>query len=244
MHTKLMRGAFAAAGLAVAATALAVAPADAATVTQVRPTDLVLVPGTVSGTTGTAKADFLAEGIHIKTTNGSDAARGYWNPVGVPLSQVHAVDYEWFGTSDAQPGHLLQHRHRRRREARRPAHRRARLRRQGRLAEPRRRGLRRRHADRGPAGTFTSLSPCGGAFGRHPQNGNLDGCTPPGGAGDNRSTARSTTGTAASTASGKTANVVSAGYIAIGLLYDGVLRSSTFGPNQYVFTSTAKTGST
>ena len=54
--------------------------------TQIRSTDLVQPAGTTSGTTGTAKADFLAEGIHIKTTNASDAARGYWK-VGVPLSR-------------------------------------------------------------------------------------------------------------------------------------------------------------
>ena len=103
MHKQLMRGALAAAGLGVAVTTLAVAPAQAATAIQVRPADLVLVPGTVSGTTGAAKADFLAEGIHIKTTNNTtDAARGYWK-VGVPLSQVHTVEYEWFGTRATTP---------------------------------------------------------------------------------------------------------------------------------------------
>ncbi len=97
MHTKLIGGALAVTGLGLTVTALAVAPAEAASVTQIRSTDLIQPAGTTSGTTGTAKADFLAEGIHIKTTNTSDAARGYWK-VGVPLSQVHAVDYEWFGT--------------------------------------------------------------------------------------------------------------------------------------------------
>ena len=237
MHTKLIGGALAVTGLGLTVTALAVAPAEAASVTQIRSTDLIQPAGTTSGTTGTAKADFLAEGVHIKTTNASDAARAYWK-VGVPLSQVHAVDYEWFGTS-AQPaiyynididgdgkadGQLI-----------------------GELAYGGKDVWLNRDAEdfagvtpTVPAGTFTSLSPCGGAFGGTPQNGNVDGCTPPGGAGSevhgtlddwNRSIA----------ASGKTATIVSAGYLANGLVYDGVLRSATFGPNQYVFTSTAKT---
>src|SRR3954470_15026672 len=77
MHTKLISGAVAAAGLGLTMTALAVSPADAATVTLVRSADLIKPAGTTSGTTGTAKADFLAEGIHIKTDNTTDAARGY-----------------------------------------------------------------------------------------------------------------------------------------------------------------------
>ena len=83
-------------------TALAGAPAQAVatSVTQVRPGDLILVPGTVSGTTGTAKADFLAEGIHLKTTNQTDAARGYWK-TNVKLADVHAVEYCLLYTSDA-----------------------------------------------------------------------------------------------------------------------------------------------
>lgn len=237
MHTKLISGAVAAAGLGLTMTALAVSPADAATVTLVRSADLIQPAGTTSGTTGTAKADFLAEGIHIKTDNASDAARAYWK-VGVPLSQVHAVDYEWFGTS-AKPGiyynididgdgkadgQLI-----------------------GELAYGGKDVWLNRDAEdfagvtpTVPAGTFTSLSPCGGQFGQTQQNGNLDGCTPPNGAGDprhgtlddwNRSLA----------AAGKTATIVSAGFVANGFAYDGVLRSATFGPNQYVFTSTAKT---
>ena len=41
-------------------------------------------------------------------------------------------------------------------------------------------------------------------------------------------------------AAGKTANLVSAGFVATGFVYDGVLRSATFGPNQYLFTNSAK----
>ena len=119
MHKQLMRGALAAAGLGVAVTTLAVAPAQAATAIQVRPADLVLVPGTVSGTTGAAKADFLAEGIHIKTTNNTtDAARGYWK-VGVPAvpgphRRVRVVRHcDHSAAQRRRAGPLLQHRHRR-----------------------------------------------------------------------------------------------------------------------------------
>src|SRR4029079_9183329 len=58
----------------------------------------------VSGTTGTDKAQFLAEGIHIKTDNATDVASAYWNiPGGVQMSQVHTVAYGWFGPPAAQP---------------------------------------------------------------------------------------------------------------------------------------------
>ena len=88
MFSVRTRAVVAVTALAVAAsTVLSGGAASAATVTKVRPGDLVLVPGTVSGATGTAKADFLAEGIHIKTDNNVDAARGYYAiPGGVPLA--------------------------------------------------------------------------------------------------------------------------------------------------------------
>ncbi len=239
MHSFLHRGAVVAAGLGLAAGALAMSPtAQAATVTQVRPADLVLVPGTTSGTTGTAKADFLAEGIHIKTTNASDAARGYWNiPGGVPLSQVHNVEYEWFGTPAAQPGlaynididgdkkpdaQLL-----------------------GEAAYGGKDVWLNRDAEdftgvtpTVPAGFFAGRSPCSGA--NAPQNGNVDGC------GSSGAPAHGTLDdwVRSLSAVGKSANVVSAGYIAVGLVYDGVLRSSTVGPNQYVFTNLPKSAVT
>jgi hypothetical protein len=244
VRTTLVRGSLVAAGLGLAATTLTASPANAATVIQVRPGDLIQPPGTVSGTTGTAKADFLAEGIHIKTTNNTDAARGYWK-VGVPLAQVHTVDYEWFGSRATTPpsnvgepgiyynididgdgkadGQLI-----------------------GELAYGGKDVWLNRDAEdfsgvtpTVPAGTFNTLSPCNPTT-NTAQNGNQDGCTPPNGAGDprhgtlddwNRSIA----------ASGRTATLVSAGYIANGFVYDGVLRSATFGPNQYVFTNAAKT---
>jgi len=218
----------------LAASSLTVAPANAATVTQVRPADLVLVPGTISGTTGTAKAQFLAEGIHIKTDNATDGARAYWNVSGgVPLSQVHIVEYEWFGTPAAQPalaynidvdgdkkpdGQLM-----------------------GELQYGGRDVWLNRDSEdftgvtpTVPAGFFAGRSPCSGA--NAPQNGNVDGCGASGAAAHGtlddwvRSLALV----------GRTATVVSAGYIAVGLVYDGVLRSSTVGPNQYVFTNLPK----
>ncbi len=67
----------------------------------------------------------------------------------------------------------------------------------------------------------------------------MDGCTFPNGSG---AAAHGTIDdwVRSLSAAGKTANLVSAGYVASGFVYDGVLRSATFGPNQYLFTNSAK----
>jgi len=232
MRTTFIGGALAVTGLGLTVSALAVSPAEAATATQVRPTDLT---GN-SGVTGGATLDFLAEGVHIKTPNGSAAARAHFN-VGVPLKDVHTVDLVWYGTDntpavyydididgDGKPDGQL-------------------------IGETYYGGkdvwLNRDAEDFGvtptvPAGTFTALSPCGGAWGQTPQNGNVDGCTPPNGAG---AAVHGTLDdwTRSLQAAGKNPVIVSGGFVANGLPTSGVLRSVTYGPNQYVFTSTAKT---
>ena len=74
------------------------APAQAATVTQVRQADLIAPTGTADG----GVQEFLAQGIHLKTTNATGYARGRFL-VGVPLSQATSVNYTWYGTTFA-PG--------------------------------------------------------------------------------------------------------------------------------------------
>ncbi len=87
-----------------------------------------------------------------------------------------------------------------------------------------------------PSGTFAALAPCDNGVKRP---GALDTCTPPQGAGDqfhgtiddwNRRIA----------AAGKTANIVSGGFVAAGLKQNGVLSQITYGPEQIVFTNQAK----
>jgi hypothetical protein len=101
MQSKITRGAVAAAGLGLAAGLVAASPAAhaaATTTLQVRPADLVAPSDTADG----GVQEFLAQGVHLKTTNASGYARGRFH-VGVPLSQVSAVDYTWYGTTFA-PG--------------------------------------------------------------------------------------------------------------------------------------------
>ena len=45
--------------------------------------------------------EFLAQGVHLKTTNATGYARAHFK-VGIPLSQAPKVDYTWYGT-DFQP---------------------------------------------------------------------------------------------------------------------------------------------
>jgi hypothetical protein len=225
--------------LAVAAgTALASAPAQADTVTQVRPADAITIPGAPSGTTGTAKAQFLAEGIHVKTDNGTDAARLYYKlPTAVPFSQLTQVSYEWFGTPAAQPaqaynidlngdgkpdGQLLG-------EAAYGGHEVWLNKDSSDFTES---GL--------PAGTMAALAPCNLGVARP---GISDGCAPSMGTGGDFHGSLSDWNKRFA-AAGKTATVVSSGFIAVGLTYDGVLRSQNVGANQYTFTSTAKSAVT
>src|SRR5215210_707077 len=101
MSHVLSRSTVALTALAVAAGgALMGAPAQAAptTVIQVRPADLVAPNDTADG----GVQEFLAQGVHLKTTNATGHARARF-VVGGPLSQVTSVDYTWYGTTVA-PG--------------------------------------------------------------------------------------------------------------------------------------------
>jgi hypothetical protein len=97
----LNRSSLALTALAVAAGgALVGAPAQAAptSTSQIRAADLIAP----SDTAGGGVQQFLAQGVHLKTVDGSGYARGTF-PVGVPLSQITTVDFTWFGT-DFSPG--------------------------------------------------------------------------------------------------------------------------------------------
>ena len=233
MSHVLNRATVAMTALAVAAGgALMGAPAQAAptTVTQVRPTDLV--PAT-SGVNGGGKLEFLAQGVHLEVPNAAaDFARGHVT-MKVPLAQVHAIDYTWYGT-DNKPGvyygldidgdgnadgELIGES----------------------FYGPTDLWLNKdvdampgTHTQ--PSGTFAALAPCDNGVKRP---GAVDTCTPPQGAGDqfhgtiddwNRRIA----------AAGKTANIVSGGFVAAGLKQNGVLSQITYGPEQIVFTNQAK----
>jgi Ca2+-binding RTX toxin-like protein len=217
---------------AVAAiTALGTTAASAAVI-QVRPGDMVLVPGTISGTTGTAKADFLAEGIRIHTDNQDDGARGYYLiPGGTPLADVHTVQYEWIGTPNGQPGMAY--------NIDIDGDNRPDVQLIGEAAYGGKDVWLNRDAEdftgvtpTVPAGYFATRAPCADAVAQ-PGNGNQDGC------GSSGYTFHGTLDDWVRSLAlvGKTGRVVSAGFIAVGLFYDGVLRSQTVGPNQYVFTN-------
>jgi hypothetical protein len=100
MHSKITRGSIAVAVAGLAAGLAGAGPAQAAptSTTQVRPADLIAPTDTADG----GVQEFLAQGVHVKTVNGTGYARGTF-PVGVPLSQVSAVDFTWYGT-DFSPG--------------------------------------------------------------------------------------------------------------------------------------------
>ncbi len=233
MSHVLTRSTVALTALAVAAGgALMGAPAQAAptTVTQVRQADLV--PAT-SGVNAGGKLEFLAQGVHLQVTDAAvDFARGHF-ATKIPLSQVHAIDYTWYGT-DNKPGvyygldidgdgnadgELIGES----------------------FYGPTDLWLNKDVADMPgthtqPNGTFAALAPCDNGTQRP---GATDTCTPPQGAGAqfhgtiddwNRRVV----------AAGKTANIVSAGFVAAGLKQDGVLSQITYGPTQFVFTNQAK----
>ena len=100
MHSKITSGSIAVAGIGLAAGLVGAAPAQAAvtSTTQIRPADLIAP----SDTAGGGVQEFLAQGVHLKTVDGSGYARGTF-PVGVPLAQATSVDFTWFGT-DFSPG--------------------------------------------------------------------------------------------------------------------------------------------
>ncbi len=208
------------------------APAQAApaSVEQVRPADLVAA---TSGVNGGGKLEFLAQGVHLQVPNAAvDFARGHF-ATKVPLAQVHAIDYTWYGT-DNKPGiyygldidgdgkadgELIGES----------------------FYGPTDLWLNKDVEDMPgthtqASGAFAALAPCDNGTARP---GATDTCSPPSGAGAqfhgtiddwNRRIV----------AAGKTASIVSGGFVAAGLKQDGVLSQITYGPNQYVFTNTAK----
>jgi hypothetical protein len=212
--------------------ALLGAPAEAAAtnVIQVRAADLTAP----NDTSGGAVKEFLAEGVHLKTPNATAYARAHFK-VGLPLDQVHAVDYTWYGTS-FQPGVYYD----------------VDLDADGKpdgqfIGEAAYGGkdvwLNRDTEDFGvtptiPAGFFTTRSPCSGA--NAPQNGNVDGCGASGAPahGSLDDWVRSLK------AAGKTPVLMSGGFLLNGAAGDGVLTQVTYGPNKYVFTNAAKSAVT
>jgi hypothetical protein len=99
MHTKLIRGALVATGLGLTATALAVSPAHATTVTQVRSADLVT---SLNDVRSAGHYDFLAEGVHVRTDDASSQAKvALYFPMTGELPTSGSI--EWYGT-DIQPG--------------------------------------------------------------------------------------------------------------------------------------------
>ena len=175
--------------------------------------------------------DFLAEGIHIKIPSGADAARARFK-VGLPLSSVHTVQYDWFGTSN-KPGILYDVDINGDGKA------------DGELVGELFYGGKDvwlNDSTAFPNTTFAPLSPCGPPFGSTPQNGNQDGCVPPGGAGGAGADEHGTLDdwTRSLSQGGRTPTIVNGGFVAAGLVQDGVLRSATYGSNQYVFTNLPK----
>jgi hypothetical protein len=103
MHTKLIGGALAVTGLGLTVTALAVSPAEAASVTQVRPGDLVT---SLNDVRSAGHYNFLAEGIHVKTDNTSGQAKvALYFPVTSAFPTTGNV--EWYGTSPAPGAQLV-----------------------------------------------------------------------------------------------------------------------------------------
>jgi hypothetical protein len=217
----------------VAGTAIAVAAGGVLTgsaaqaaptsVTQVRQADLIEPSGTADG----GVQEFLAQGVHLKTTNGSGFARGTFK-VGVPLSQATKVDFTWYGT-EFSPGikyHIDAD------------------------ADGKVDGELRGEDTYGgqdvwlnadtqagstlPANFFADHAPCTGT-------------TPaPGATGPCGSSGASKHGTLADwakllqAATGKAPEVLNGGWSLTGAAGDGVLTQITYGPNQYVFTNLAK----
>jgi hypothetical protein len=103
MQSKLTRGAVAAAGLGLAATSLAAAPANAATVVQVRAADLVT---SLNDVRSAGHYDFLTEGVHVKTDDASTNAKvALYFPVTGAFPTTGSI--EWYGTSPAPGAQLV-----------------------------------------------------------------------------------------------------------------------------------------
>ncbi len=227
MSHVLNRSTVALTALAVAAGgALMGAPAQAApTVTQVRQADLIAPSGTADG----GVQEFLAQGVHLKTTNATGYARARFL-VGGPLSQVTSVDYTWYGTTvapgvsyfiDADADGKVD----------------------GELRGEHQYGAQDvsliQDAQAFPEsaladGFFANAAPCTGAVA-------APGVTDPCGAsGTAKHGTLANWATRLQAASGKAPVLHSGGYSLFGAAGDGVLTQVTYGPNQYVFTSTPK----
>ena len=99
MNQRLLRAALAVGIAGLAASSLAAAPANAATVVQVRPADLIT---SLTDVRSAGHYDFLAEGIHVKTDDASSNAKvALYFPVTGALPTSGSI--EWYGTT-AQPG--------------------------------------------------------------------------------------------------------------------------------------------
>jgi hypothetical protein len=226
MQSKFTRGAVAVAGLGLAAGLGAAAPAQAATSTvQVRQADLIAPSDTADG----GVQEFLAQGVHLKTTNATGHARARFL-VGGPLSQVTSVDYTWYGTAvapgvsyfiDADADGKVD----------------------GELRGEHQYGAQdvsllqdaQAFPDSAlPDGFFANTAPCTGAV---PAPGVTDPC---GASGSSKHGTLANWATRLQAASGKAPVLHSGGYSLFGAAGDGVLTQVTYGPNQYVFTNTAK----
>ena len=168
--------------------------------------------------------------IHLKTTNNTGYARGRFL-VGVPLSQVTTVDYTWYGTTFA-PGvkYFIDA-----------------------DADGKVDGELRGESVYGgqdvwlnsdtqdfpesalPDGYFANVAPCDLAV---PAPGVTDPCV---GSGAPKHGTLANWATRLQAASGKAPVLHSGGYSLSGNPGNGVLTQVTYGPNQYVFTNTAKT---
>ena len=229
MSHVLNRSTIALTALAVAAGgALMGAPAQAAPtqVVQVRPADLIAPTDTADG----GVQEFLAQGVHLKTTNATGYARGRFL-VGIPLSQATAVDYTWYGTT-FKPGvkYYIDA-----------------------DADGKVDGELRGESVYGGQDVwlnldaqdfpdsvladnfFANAAPCTGAVA-------APGVTDPcGSSGASKHGTLANWATRLQAATGKAPVLHSGGYSLSGAAGDGVLTQVTYGPNQYVFTNTAKT---
>jgi hypothetical protein len=99
MNQRLLRAALAVGLAGLAASSLAAAPANAATVVQVRPADLIT---SLTDVRSAGHYDFLAEGVHVRTDDASSNAKvALYFPVTGALPTSGSI--EWYGTT-AQPG--------------------------------------------------------------------------------------------------------------------------------------------
>ena len=182
-----------------------------------------MTPPTVASRSSSPK------GVHLKTTNATGYARGRF-PTGVPLSQVTTVDYTWYGTTVAPAVKYFVDAD----------------------ADGKVDGELRGDVNGGqdvwlspdtqdfpesalPDGYFSNAAPCTVAV---PAPGVNDPCVASG----NAKHGSWPTGQRGSRPRrGKAPVLHSGGYSLSGNPGDGVLTQVTYGPNQYVFTNTAKT---